>query len=76
VDAVGVPVHVAGIQVLVQVAGGRNAGVAEDLLQHLRWVSGLDHERGGSVPQARPDAYQEDGSRASLTHRRITLGHE
>jgi hypothetical protein len=51
VEAVGVFIHVAGVQVPVQVEGGRDARMAEDRLQHLGRVTGLDHEGGGGVPQ-------------------------
>src|SRR5690348_11005918 len=37
-------VHVAGVEVAVQVQRGGDAGVPHDLLQHLWRVFGLDHE--------------------------------
>jgi hypothetical protein len=42
------------------------SGVAEDLLQHLRRVTRLDHQRGGRVPQvmdAEPGAQPGTGTR-------------
>src|SRR5262249_41027402 len=44
VETVGVAVHVARVEVAVQVQCGGDAGVSHDLLEHLGRVSGLDHE--------------------------------
>jgi len=51
VKAVGVAVHVTRIEMAVQVEGRGDAGMAHDLLQHLRRVPGLDHERRGCMPK-------------------------
>ena len=42
VEPVGVAVHVAGVQVPVQVKGRGDARVPHDLLQHLRRIPGLE----------------------------------
>src|SRR5262249_10181388 len=51
IEPVGVAVHVTWVEVPVQVEGRGDAGVPHDLLEHLRRVPGLDHQRGSGVPQ-------------------------
>ncbi len=50
VEPVGVAVHLSRVQVPVQVEGRGDAGMAHDLLEHLRRVARLDHQRRGGVP--------------------------
>src|SRR5215813_10376046 len=51
IEPVGVAVHVTWVEVPVQVEGRGDAGVPHDLLEHLRRVPGLDHQRRGGMPQ-------------------------
>jgi hypothetical protein len=51
VEAVGVAVHVAGIEMATEVQRRGNDGVSHDLLEHLRRVTGLNHERCRGVSQ-------------------------
>jgi len=65
VKAVRVAVHVARVEVAVQVEGSGDTGMAHDLLQHLGRVPSLDHQRGSRVPEivnAEPGTYTCLGS--------------
>jgi hypothetical protein len=62
VEAVRIAVHLAWVQVPVEIQRRGDAGMAHGLLEHLRWVPGLDHQCGSSVPQ------DEDGEDAGLMH--------
>jgi len=48
-EAIGVAVHVAGVQVPVQGKSRGDAGVPHELLEHLGGIPGLDRQRGGHV---------------------------
>ena len=49
----------------VQVEGRGDAGMAHDLLQHLRLVARLDHQRRGGVPQiVNPETITETNASA------------